>query len=461
MGKRRQWARFGVRSGVGAGEKMWPAIAACAAALLSAAATAHGGRTHENSAATVERSHPDRLPERPTLAPAFSIPVEPLGFSPPGQLYLGQRWSLASLDFLDENRLLFTFRVPGLIHRQARPRDDDDADNERHIKALVLSLPRGNVEAEAVWPLHDRFSYLRMTRDGRFLIRDRDQLLVGDASLELKPYLRFPGPVMSLDLDPEQGLIVTNSREPAATANASNAGAGTNVAADHEISRTGRTQPDTVLRILHRDSGKVMRVSRVRSAVHLPINSDGYLELLPGQRADWVVMLNSFSGGSTKLGQLDSTCAPSYEFVSQREFLVTTCNRQDVRVLTAMDTDGRRLWEDVPSSSPVWPLYVVGGEGTRIARESLVVNHPVTTYSPLSFDDVKGQLVEVFDAATGKIVLAAPASPILDGGGNVAISPSGKRAAVLYAGAIQVFELPEPTMAPQSLGVAQASKSGP
>ncbi len=37
-----------------------------------------------------------------------------------------------------------------------------------------------------------------------------------------------------------------------------------------------------------------------------------------------------------------------------------------------------------------------------------------------------------------------PASPILDGGGNVAISPSGKRVAVLNAGAIQVFELPAP-----------------
>jgi hypothetical protein len=52
--------------------------------------------------------------------------------------------------------------------------------------------------------------------------------------------------------------------------------------------------------------------------------------------------------------------------------------------------------------------------------------------------------VRVFDAANGKVALEAPASPALDAGGNVAISPSGRRVAVLNDGAIQVFELPAP-----------------
>jgi len=67
--------------------------------------------------------------------------------------------------------------------------------------------------------------------------------------------------------------------------------------------------------------------------------------------------------------------------------------------------------------------------------------------APLSFDDVKGQLVEVYDTTSGMRVLTTPASPVLDGGGNVAISPSGKRVAVLNAGAIQVFELPPSAVA--------------
>ncbi len=86
--------------------------------------------------------------------------------------------------------------------------------------------------------------------------------------------------------------------------------------------------------------------------------------------------------------------------------------------------------------------------GTRLARETLRFTHAVETYSPVSFDDVTGQLVEVYDAITGKVDLTAPASPILDGGGNVAISPSARRVAILDAGAIQVYELPAPVPAP-------------
>jgi hypothetical protein len=57
---------------------------------------------------------------------------------------------------------------------------------------------------------------------------------------------------------------------------------------------------------------------------------------------------------------------------------------------------------------------------------------------------VKEQSVTVFDAASGDIALVSPLSPIFDAGGNVAISPSGRRVAVLNAGAIQVFDLPAP-----------------
>ncbi len=83
-------------------------------------------------------------------------------------------------------------------------------------------------------------------------------------------------------------------------------------------------------------------------------------------------------------------------------------------------------------------------DGSRMVRESLLIDHAVNALSPIEREDVKGQMVEVLDAATGKRALVTPASPVLDGGGNVAISPSGRRVAVLNAGAIQVFELPAP-----------------
>ena len=442
-------------------------------ALPAAQAQASAASPANQPRAGKERPVHDRLPDKPSLPPAFTIPAEPLGFSAPGPIYLGQRNSFASLDFLDENRLLFTFRVPGLIRREA---GDSASSGERQIRAVVLALPAGTVQAEALWPVHDRLRYLWMLKDGHFLLRDRDGLLQGDATLELKPFLHFPGPLLWLELDPSQQFLVTDSREPAATAtkpgdvpspsshpsdedpsphpseHKSLAGdpesPGTPASAQANMVADGQKpggQPDLVVRILRRDSGRVMLVSRVRSTVHLPINSDGYLESLRANGGQWLLNLNYFSGGSRVLGRVDSTCSPTIDFVSQQEVLVTTCVSSGADKLVAMATDGRRLWEDLTSAAAVWPLLVMAPDGSRLARETLAVTHAVNAYSPLEREDVKGQLVRVFDAANGKVALEAPASPALDAGGNVAISPSGRRVAVLNDGAIQVFELPAPS----------------
>ena len=388
---------------------------------------------------------PDRLPEKPSRASVATIALEPLGFSPPNSIYMGQRYSFVSLDFLDENRLLFTFRVPGLIHRQAGEYE------ERQIRAMVLELPSGAVEAEALWTVHDRQRYVWMLAGGRFLLRDRESLEMGDASLELKPFLRFPGPLLALDLDPEQKFLVTNSREGAAAhqpgESSSASAAGISISEDGRKAESGSP---IAVRILRRDSGKVMLVSRSPSTVHLPINSEGYLEVLRGQSDQWFLQMNYLSGGSRILGLVDSACTPSYDFLSRRELLLTTCTLAGVSKLTAITTDSKRLWEALSSDATIWPLVVKAPDGLRIAREALAVTHPVTSSAQLSQDEIKGQLVEVLDAADGKVVLETAASPILDGGGNVAISPSGRRVAVLNAGAIQLFELPAPPPLPEA-----------
>jgi hypothetical protein len=391
---------------------------------------------------------PDRLPDKPSQPPLFTIPIEPLGFSAPGPLYLGQRNSFVSLDFLNENRLLLTFRVPGLLRRE--PGEENGSD-ERQIRAVVLALPEGKVEAEALWTVHDRARYLWVLKDGRFLLRDRENLELGDATLELKPFLRFPGPLAWMEMDPTQQFLVTNSREPEAAAQKPGV-VPSPFTASASMTVDGQKpdgQPEMVVRILRRDSGQVMLVSRARSVVHLPINAEGYLESLRGRGNGWLLNLKYFSGGSAILGQVESSCSPLLDFLSQREVLVTACLSTGANKLVAMSTDGRRLWEAQTSDTTVWPMVVRAPDGSRLVREALAVSHAVNAYAPLDREDIKGQLVEVLDAADGKVELEAAASPALDGGGNVAISPSGRRVAVLAAGAIQVFELPAPPPLPE------------
>ncbi len=417
-------------------------VLAISAVLATSVAQGQLFGHHEKIKADTPSADPAR-PKHPASQPAaFTIPVEPLGFFAPGAIYQGQRESLVSLDFLDEDHLLFTFHAPGLIHREGNP----SAGDERQIRAVLLALPAGTLTAEALWTLHDRGRYLWMLNDGHFLLRDQQNLQLGDASLELKPSLLFQGPLLWLELDPLQDLIATDSREPAgmkpqAGAVPSPETASAWVTSD-EVKQYG--QPDIVLRIVRRATGQVMLVSRTRTTVHLPINSEGFVESLHGKGRDWALNLNYFRGGNRVMGSLDSMCAPSVEFLSNPEILVTTCNPDSSRWLVAMSTDGKRLWNVAKPPTQIWPRLIMAPNGLRFARETLTVTHPINTFAPLSFDDVTGQLVEVYDAISGKVELTASASPILDGGGNVAISPSARRVAILDAGAIQVYELPAP-----------------
>ncbi len=406
-----------------------------------------------------ERYLVDRFPDKPSLPPAFTIPIEPLGFTAPGANYMGQRNSMASLDFLDENRVLLTFRIPGLLRRD--PTNNAETD-ERQIRAVVLDLPKGNVEAEATWTVHDRVRYLWPLKDGHFLLRDRNELFESDASLALKPYLDFPGSLLWLELDPEQHFLVTNSREPVTKPTKPEApedGSSTAAWKPGEVSSTSSAsatitsdqdppadggQPDLVVRILRRDSGEVMLVSRVRAAVHLPINSVGYLENLRSRGTDWILNLSYYTGGSKMLGRVVSACEPDDEFLSEQEILSTTCGSGGESGLVAVTTAGRTLWESKAPSTEVWPQLAVAANGSRLAWETLDTTHPIYAYAPMDAGDIKEQSVTVFDAANGDIVLVSPVSPILDAGGNVAISPSGRRVALLNAGAVQVFELPAP-----------------
>lgn len=445
----------------------------------------------------------DRFPDKPSVPPSFTIPIEALGFTTPGPRYVGRRNSMASLDFIDEDHLLFTFRVPALLHRDLL---NNEETNQRQIRAVVLALPQGTITAEALWTVHDLVRYLWPLKDGHFLFRDRNNLSEGDSALALKPYLDFPGSLLWIELDPAQHFLVTSSHEPVAKAahsgipadgssyaawkpgevaspsisgTTSGVTSGTGVSSPSvsspltaSASITSDTDPDKgtdpsqgsgsgdnsdnnegdhhdlVVRILRRESGEVMLVSRVRTAVHLPINSVGYLENLRSRGMEWMLNLSYFTGGSKMLGHVESTCEPDDNFLSEQEILAIGCGPNGESDLVALTAAGRTLWRTQGPATEVWPQLAVAANGSRIAWETLDTTHPIYTFEPIEADEVKEQSVTIFDAANGDIALVSPVSPILDAGGNVAISPSGRRVALLNDGAIQVFELPPPAALP-------------
>jgi len=392
----------------------------------------------------------DHYPLMPSLPPAFTIPVGPLGFSVPGDNYLLRHQTLMSLDFLDEGRLLFTFRVSGLM-----PRDisSNPKGTQQQIKAMVVVVSTGKVESQAEWIVPDRSRYLWMLNDGHFLLRVRDGLDEGDGDLKTTPSLRLPGHLLWIQMDPGQQFMVANSLESADSAQKPgepSSSATSQPTASEDPQKAGE-QGVLVIRTLKRASGDVIHVSRAPWTLQntdWPMNSDGYLERVHEGSDHWLLKLNAYTGGDRALTRFDSTCLPTYSYVSETELLVTKCDpdNDNVGKLAAISTHGESLWEVQTSTNAIWPLLVTSTNGLRVARETLLLKRSVERYKHrmLSVRDFEGQMVRVFDAANGKVLLEAPLTPILDAGGNVAISPSGQRVAILNRGAIQVFQLPAP-----------------
>lgn len=359
---------------------------------------------------------------KPSQAPAALIPVAQFGYTEPSTIYLGQRISLISMDFLDEDRLLFSFRVPGLIHRSP-----DGTGEERHMRAVVLHVPDGRVEAEALWLLHDRAPFVWTLGNGEFLLRNGQELERGDRSLELKDYLRYPGPLVWVEVDPEEHFLVSGSVEPKQPADS-----------DKQLA----------LRILDRQTNKVRLETHLTKAVHVPINSHGYIELVRVSGLNWQLDLRGFDGSRQRITQIESTCGPTVDFVADNLILLTECDTIGDRRLEALTTQGRKLWQKLLPDNNVWPLMRSAQDGRRVVRETLALEHPISATNPLTAEDVKQQRVEVLDTASGRLALTAIAAPVYDAGGNVALSPSGRRAAVLAGGSIEIFELNEPDPLP-------------
>lgn len=365
--------------------------------------------------------------------PDFRIPVATLGYIAPSSFYLTARLSSISLDFIDKDHLLFTFRVPGLMKRL--PNDPPD-DEDQMIRAVVLELPDGKVTAKTDWRMHDRSRYLWRLADGHFLVRQRSSLYLTDSSLELHSYISVDTALESVQISPDRKLIVVEAegkkQKPETVAST----------APTLGDPAPESKPVQVL-ILRAETRTLIARAETLNAVEIPMMGEGRVEAIPGNQNRWLIRYLPFHGAARTITQVESSCHPTEETVSSNDMLVMTCPRSgDGHQVFAVSLDGRTLWQQRWESRYIWPTFQLTQDGNRFAYSSLQVNHPVGIMDPIDETNIANQMVGVFDTQTGQLRLVKNATPILSAGQNYALSPDGLRFAVLRQGAIEVYVLP-------------------
>jgi hypothetical protein len=373
------------------------------------------------------------------------IDVAPLGYAPPGAFYLTYRLTSASLSFIDDDHVLFTFRVGGLLKRLPSDRDGDD---DQQIRALVLDARTGAVIRQTEWRMHDRSQYLWPFPDGKFLLRVRDSLYVMDDSLNLRPYVSFDTDLREIQVSPDRRMLVVERDDPPKLAQSS------------AEPREPETRNPVKVEVMTSGSTAATVLKETDSPVNVPLVADGILDVQEGnQLASYAVREVPFAGKPKILAQVRSTCQPTLQPVSAHVALVVGCYQAaDDRPVVAINTDGKELWREQWDNKYVWGWFTSAQNGTRFAYESIQVARPISVFDELDEDDIAAQLVGVYDTESGKLVMVKSVSPVLTAGQNVSLSPDGQRLAVLRNGAIEIYDLPPVSTRPPDAHAVGAPK---
>jgi len=367
--------------------------------------------------------------------------VEPLGYRPPGPLYMLSARAFSSLDFMDAHHLLFTFHQARLLHREENP---GKLENDQIIRAVVLEIPGGKVVESTEWRMHDKIRYLWSLGDGKFLVRQRNSYALTDVSLKLRPYIEVSTPVFQTEVSPDGSVIVIQHEFEKHTPEQ-------HKRLDDQAAQFGDPPPveDTQITLMNASTREVLAAVHTELPIHVPVTTNGYVAVTRGKGEDqFTIRFIPLVGKETVLGKVASTCTPHENFLNQKALVIESCGPKSTDVfLDAWTTEGKKLWNGTRDGRLVWPSFVYSQTGDRFAESLLRITHPIDLADSLIDEDVREQLVQVFDTTTGALLMTTNASPILTGGQNFALSADGQRLAVLREGAIQIFEVPQPPAA--------------
>jgi hypothetical protein len=384
--------------------------------------------------------------------PEVHLPLEDLGFPGISSTFLSVGASQLTVHFVDSQHLLVTFGLRGLVPRLP---DDPPGHEDRMVAGLLLELPSGKVIARTQWHLHDHGRYLWCLGEGRFLLREGNELwtfapvanLPSEHPFERTPFPHRHGSVEALLVSPDHRLVTVETR-PRSSAQDSDTTSndlgdrplGSAVVLDfYRITGTGAKESP----IVREAAGSVLAPSEMS----LPMNADGYLHSVDTQNdGHWSVAFEPTNGKTIRLAPIDSSCPPELSLVSPTQFLAMSCRGNLGRTtVMAFDFNQHEMWEE-PLGFVGQPVFSLAPAAGRFAINR-VNSSASTDILPSDQDTPMSQEVRVYQTQTGDLLLKVSCSPVIRTSENFDLSEDGMQLAVIRKEALEVYRLPELTAA--------------
>jgi len=386
--------------------------------------------------------------------PSVRISLAKLGFPGVSAGFLAVGASALTVNFVDDEHLLVTFGMRGLVKRVA---GDPDTHEDREVAAELVEIPSGKIEARTEWHMHDHGRYLWPIGHGRFMLRIGGSLstLTPLASLHKEPFRRVAFPSRGLDVaiisaSPEGGVLTVQSQLPPQQR-------GVATWADAQAQQAG------TLLDLYRVSGEGTDASPLTitspHSVHstrpmlFPIDEDGFLWTSNESRdpSDWTVSFHAFAPAGKKnpvvVGDIHSTCQPRILIAGRSEYIALTCQGSDTRMkLATYGFDGHENWEEPMDVDSSIAFAFAPGAG-RFAMSRIAESVPAVTAGnlPSTQPTESRQEVRVYQTESGDLVLKAPTTPPIKTAENFDLSADGKFVALVRDAEILIYQLPAPS----------------
>jgi VWFA-related protein len=360
-----------------------------------------------------------------------------MGYRAPSRMdRLSENQPAVTLDFADDSHVLLTFNQKKLWQRlhECRPEHED-----RLMQAAILELRSGKVVHEADWYLHDRRPYLWPLDPGEFVLRRGNELYLIDSSLHEKLLLKSPDTLLWVTVTPDARQIVIETPNPAR----------------RETNSKSQNLPKYIAQFLDARTLVPQRTLPLNDIIDLTATSTGYADLV--QKNDiWLLRFGPVQKHRHNLARVRSQTEPNVLFSSNNSLLIGRCPTRNCDYsVTAFTLNGRRLWQQHWPRYRVFPSITRNSDSSRFVVSSLRMAADPAAISAIQADqenalqpeisqlDVFQQDLQVIETASGTPLLTLTVSPAMMSARNYAISPDGRRLAVLQNEDLQVFDLPQ------------------
>ncbi|HKW18466.1 MAG TPA: VWA domain-containing protein [Terriglobales bacterium] len=329
-----------------------------------------------------------------------------------------------TLDFIDSGHLLLTYNPKKMIVRlpECPPTHDD-----HYIHAAILEIDTGKVLSSVDWYLHDGRRYLWPLGSGKFLLRKLNSLYLLDSNLNEKLLLNSPHELLWVTVTPDGKQIITETID------------------DEHASKSKKK----LVRIEFRDSQtmEVQRVIKSEKEAHIEATSSGFASVIPSlSRKVWLVRFGLSEQQRDNITRVRTRLrTPDVLYLSSNAILIGRDSASHPGYsVSAFTVTGNFLWRQHWDEHRYSLLVERSEDGSRFAVSTLRLRGQSPGIGNNS-SDLEGleQTVQVFNTGSGEAVLSVDAMPVVLSGQNFALSPDGRKLAVLHGSSVDLYDLPE------------------